>query len=309
MSKTITSYKLFVSCPSDVEAYLDSIQTAITSFNHGFGNLNDISIDVIHWRKDVFSNIEKGGSSEGEIIKQALEKTDMLIGIFWTRFGMPTEKYKSGTEEEIDYMLGERKPVSLYFLDKPVSPSKIDTKQLKKIKDFMKKHQKDGIYTILENEMDLAFRLKDDFEKRFSELLKDSSNKPVEDDSQAKTILWVDDRPENNVYGREIFENNGIEVIPALSTKQALDILSIKTVSVIISDMGRKEGQREGYVLLDKLRSEGNKTPFIIFASSRAREHIEETIKHGGQGCTNDFSELFRMVSAIMLGTFVKQSY
>lgn len=61
--------------------------------------------------------------------------------------------------------------------------------------------------------------------------------------------------------------------------------------------MGRKEGPREGYVLLDKLRENGDGTPLFFYAASNAPEHLKETIEHGGQGCTNNPSELFEMVT------------
>jgi DNA-binding response OmpR family regulator len=60
--------------------------------------------------------------------------------------------------------------------------------------------------------------------------------------------------------------------------------------------MGRREGPREGYVLLDRLRKQGDNTPLFFYASSNAREHKIETLEHGGQGCTNNGQELFEMV-------------
>ena len=70
----------------------------------------------------------------------------MALGVFWTRFGTPTENYGSGTEEEIERMLSMGKQVFLYFLDKPLSPSKIDQEQYKKILLFKDKHKSEGIF-------------------------------------------------------------------------------------------------------------------------------------------------------------------
>lgn len=109
-------------------------------------------------------------------------------------------------------------------------------------------------------------------------------------------ILWVDDRPENNVYERKAFESVGVEFTLSLNTKDALTRLSRGKFSAVISDMGREEGPREGYVLLDAMRQRGDKTPLFFYASSNAPEHKRETREHGGQGCTNDANELFQMV-------------
>ena len=111
-------------------------------------------------------------------------------------------------------------------------------------------------------------------------------------------VLWVDDRPDNNVYERRVFEAAGIQFTLAETTNEALRILATQPFAAIISDMGRREGPREGYVLLDAVRERGYQTPLFFYAGSKAREHKIETAKHGGQGCTNNTQELFRMVTA-----------
>ena len=116
------------------------------------------------------------------------------------------------------------------------------------------------------------------------------------DHSWKRRILWVDDRPENNVYERSAFESLGLEFTLALSTKQALDTLSKNQFAAIISDMGRKEGPREGYVLLEAVRATNSNTPFFIYAGSNAPAHKREAIARGAQGTTNRVQELFDMV-------------
>lgn len=116
-------------------------------------------------------------------------------------------------------------------------------------------------------------------------------------DGWRNRILWVDDRPENNVYERRAFEALGLEFALALTTDSALEQLSVQTFAAIISDMGRREGPREGYVLLDEVRRRGITTPVFFYATSNAPEHIRETERHGGQGCTNNAQELFEMVT------------
>lgn len=121
-------------------------------------------------------------------------------------------------------------------------------------------------------------------------------------DGWRKHILWVDDRPENNAYERKAFEALGLRFTLALSTEEAFLRLSQDKFAAIISDMGRKEAPREGYVLLDRLRKQGDKTPLFFYASSNAPEHKRETTEHGGQGCTNNAQELFEMVMRSVIG-------
>lgn len=114
-------------------------------------------------------------------------------------------------------------------------------------------------------------------------------------------VLWVDDRPENNVYERQAFEAIGLRFSLALSTREALEAMKRQQFAAVISDMGRKEGPREGYALLDTMRTNGNHTPLFFYASSNAPEHKRETQEHGGQGCTNNAQELFQMVTRVVI--------
>jgi hypothetical protein len=110
-------------------------------------------------------------------------------------------------------------------------------------------------------------------------------------------ILWVDDRPGNNVHERRTMEAMGFEFVLALSTQEALAELETQTFAAIISDMGRKEGPREGYVLLEAVRAKDSRTPFFIYAGSRAPEHQREAALRGAQGTTNTAAELVDMVA------------
>lgn len=111
-----------------------------------------------------------------------------------------------------------------------------------------------------------------------------------------KHILWVDDRPDNNIHERLAFEAIGLRFSLVLSTDEAFEKLAKNQYAAIISDMGRREGPREGYVLLDRLREEGDRTPLFFYSSSNAREHKLETRERRGQGCTNNAQELFGMI-------------
>jgi CheY-like chemotaxis protein len=131
--------------------------------------------------------------------------------------------------------------------------------------------------------------------------VKAAISKAAGSSASQKNILWVDDRPQANVYERKAFEAIGLKITQATSTTEAVARLSETNFSIVISDMGRKEGPREGYVLLDKLRGAGNKTPLFFYSTSDLPEHKRETAEHGGQGCTSDPQELFQMVTRTII--------
>lgn len=114
------------------------------------------------------------------------------------------------------------------------------------------------------------------------------------------TVLWVDDRPNNNIFERQSLSALGVSFVLAASTEEALGLLAKHKFDVIISDMGRPPDSRAGYTLLEKLRSSGDRTPFVIYAGSNAPEHKAEARSRGAIGSTNRASELFEYVLAAL---------
>jgi CheY-like chemotaxis protein len=110
------------------------------------------------------------------------------------------------------------------------------------------------------------------------------------------TVLWVDDRPNNNIHERQALEAMGVSFVLSTSTDDALEKLKRQSFDAIISDMGRAPDPQAGYTLLDKLRASGDRTPFIIYAGSRTPEHRAESKRRGAVDCTNRPDELFELV-------------
>ncbi|RHT91225.1 response regulator [Clostridium sp. AM27-31LB] len=174
-----------------------------------------------------------------------------------------------------------------------MSPSKIDQEQYKKILLFKDKHKSEGIFFTIQDEKALVNKFRENLELYFDSITRGEEFKKS---SSKKEILWVDDRPENNVYERNILEKYGLTFSLALSTQQALHYMKHNKFALIISDMGRKEGIREGYVLLEEIRKMDKKIPFIIYAGSKKKEHVDEALRRGAQVCTNNPGELIDLV-------------
>jgi len=116
-------------------------------------------------------------------------------------------------------------------------------------------------------------------------------------------ILWVDDDPDSLKLERKAISAAGMATIWVSNTARALDLLEKNYFGLVITDMGRVEGHREGYALLDEMRHRGDKTPVVVYSGSDDPEHLRETLAHGGDGATNDPSRLFEYVMALQSGS------
>jgi DNA-binding winged helix-turn-helix (wHTH) protein len=112
---------------------------------------------------------------------------------------------------------------------------------------------------------------------------------------QPKRILWVDDKPDNNVREREAMAAFNVRFDLALSTEAALQRLRGDSYDLIISDMGRGTNLRAGYDLLRQLRQGGDSTRVIFYTSSCTEEQMQEARTRGALGCATRISELMQM--------------
>ena len=168
MAKQITQYELLISCPGDIVDEVKIIDEVVDKFNQKFSATLGISILTRHWSK---SSYPQSGSKPQQIINQQfVEDCDAAIAMFWTRFGTPTDKYGSGSEEEIEIMLEKKKQVFLYFCDKQVEPSKIDYKQYNKVTKFREKYK--GLFVCYKTNEEFKELINEHLTNYFSKLSK-----------------------------------------------------------------------------------------------------------------------------------------
>lgn len=111
------------------------------------------------------------------------------------------------------------------------------------------------------------------------------------------TVLWVDDLPDNNRYERQALEALGIHVTTSLTTEDALARLATGRYDLVVSDMGRPPDAHAGYTLLEALRARGDRTPYVIYAGSRAARDRDEARRRGALDSTSSPQELIGLVT------------
>lgn len=144
MPKSVTRYDLLISCPGDITTEIQLINQAVDDFNERFSDALGISIRTRHWRKSSYA--QSGSKPQKLLNKQFVEDCDAAVAILWTRFGTPTDEYGSGTEEEIEIMLDAGKQVFMYFSEKPLPPSKQDSDEYRRVREFRRKYKERGVY-------------------------------------------------------------------------------------------------------------------------------------------------------------------
>jgi CheY-like chemotaxis protein len=84
-------------------------------------------------------------------------------------------------------------------------------------------------------------------------------------------ILWVDDRPQNNAGLVRALATEHATVFTALTTDEALQKLKAdRDIRLVITDLGRPEGETAGVDLVNRMRTAKDTRPVIVFTGARA---------------------------------------
>ena len=110
-------------------------------------------------------------------------------------------------------------------------------------------------------------------------------------------ILWVDDRPENNLFERATFKSMGIGISLATSTEGAVATLQAEPADLLISDMERYGNRAAGLQLLERLQGLPERPATIFYVGSLDRGRGTPP---GAFGITNRPDELIHYVLDVL---------
>jgi CheY-like chemotaxis protein len=120
------------------------------------------------------------------------------------------------------------------------------------------------------------------------------------------TILWVDDDPDDSTLELAKLRDDGVEVLLARSTAEAMDVLSLRRgVDAIVTDLGRAEDgefrSHAGLALLRQLREAEQVQPVLVYTSARRVElDRQDALDAGASVVTSSPTELFAALRRIL---------
>ncbi|WP_304324913.1 DUF4062 domain-containing protein [Corynebacterium frankenforstense] len=134
---------VLIASPFDVAEFRDPVEKFIHEWNGENSAATGMVLLPWRWENDSYS--QWGDHPQNILNKQGLDGSDIVIAIFGSRLGSPTENSLSGTVEEIKRAIDAGKPVHLYFF-KGASPNDVDVNQLDGLRKFKKRMQGRGLF-------------------------------------------------------------------------------------------------------------------------------------------------------------------
>jgi CheY-like chemotaxis protein len=120
------------------------------------------------------------------------------------------------------------------------------------------------------------------------------------------TLLWVDDRPDDHALELAKLRDDGIEVLLARSTAEALDVLSLRRgVHAVVTDLGRSEDgefrTHAGLALLRQLKEAEHTQPVLVYTdAARAELDRQDALDAGAALVTASPVELLAALRRVM---------
>ena len=249
--KKINKIVIFVGSPSDTAEERHLVQSIIAELNQTLGKEKGIVIDKIMWEEDVDPTVGEDG--QDVINNQSWDNYDIFLGFMWKKFGFPTPRANSATEEEYNHAIesyksnGHCKDIIILFCNRPI-PVDSDIEQLKKVQKFKERVAKDGVfYKTYDNVNDFLSVTRIAIYRRIVDLL----NKNQEQKSQKKVV-----RIKSQVPTIESLDENTKLIFDTLANSPAVNDIKSKFI--------------ESYILLflfDKIEATSNN--IISYLSSK----------------------------------------
>lgn len=140
--------KIFVSSPSDVEEERAVLDEIVAFINQTDGDAKGFRFETWKWEQNLVPRI---GLAPQEVVDNQTPEYGVYLGILGKRFGTPTDRFGSGTEQEFRAALAKfadtGKPwILFYFRDGPVTFNSDDEfRQYLKVREFRNELNNKGI--------------------------------------------------------------------------------------------------------------------------------------------------------------------
>jgi hypothetical protein len=155
--------RVFVASPSDVKDERSRMPKVIESLNKTLGKVADVVVELWRWEADA----TPAAGEPQALIDPELDQADVVVVIFWNRFGMQTKAGTTGTEGEVYRSLERwnrlRRPqVMIYFCMRPSTLGREELDQRGQVLDFRDRVSSLALTVDYEEPSEFEWRVRDD---------------------------------------------------------------------------------------------------------------------------------------------------
>ena len=149
MAKALTQITVFISGTSETDAEKAALRAVLADLSRVLEKSHSVTLRVIGWPDDFRPGVN--ANPQAEINRQIGSTYDVYVGLLGARFGTPTARAESGTQEEFEAAVGRfrqdpRKVRVLFYFKRAIDdPFTMDISQLEKVKEFRARLTTEGV--------------------------------------------------------------------------------------------------------------------------------------------------------------------
>lgn len=251
MARTCRLLQIFLASPSDVAEERKIAEEVINEFNLTPRENCDVRLELVKFETHTRPGF--GADPQSVINSQIGDEYDILLGIMWARFGSPTNRAESGTEEEFNRAYSRLKSspgsmeIMFYFKNAGISLSKIDPEQLAKVQAFKKliASEYGGLYQEFETVEEFRTKLRVNLSMLVHDWLKANSTATGGTTTTSEIIADTDDSLANlTALTDEDLEEGLIELAEGASDPFVSAGSVIQKMSAVVMELGENIVQR-----------------------------------------------------------------
>jgi hypothetical protein len=148
MADQVTRIKVFVASPGDVQRERAQMEVVVNNLNLAFEPHKRV-LELVRWE----THVHPDAGRPQDVVNRQIPEYDIFIGVMWKRFGTPSDKWASGTEEEFRrateaYKTGKCRHVAFYFSEAPAAFQSFtdeEFEQINKVRSFRAEVERENL--------------------------------------------------------------------------------------------------------------------------------------------------------------------
>lgn len=246
---------VLVASPSDLESERSRLEEVVLELNVTWSKSLRIRLDLVRWETHGYPGV--GEDAQDVLNRELGDDYDIFLGMMWGKYGTPTGRAGSGTEEEFRRALARYKrdatsvKIMFYFKDTPLAPSKINTEELSKVQKFKNSLGEEG-------SLYWSFSSLEDFER----LVRHHLARQVQEFSKTHQPTQVALPPETEEMTAVVEDEPGLLDLMKIAEERFTAITGImERMSSETNILGEKIGKRTDEINTAVARTGGNLSP------------------------------------------------
>ncbi len=253
MARQETIISVFVASPANMAEERAHLEDIVSELNITWSSSLGIRLELLKW--ETHSHAAIGTDAQSVINAQIPSDYDIFVGLMGSKFGTPTSRFGSGTEEEFERARQrfESDPGSIevmfYFKDVPFTPNLADLEEIRKVLEFREKISGHGA-------LYFTFDSSDSFEK----LLRVHLSRKVQ--SFRKNVSGANPEKSTPLVQIESQEEEEVGFLDAIeSVESHLSVMADSTGAIgsAISELGSRMHERAAEI--EKIPKDQNGNP------------------------------------------------